>query len=220
MIIFKKIYVVLSSTIFGGVVAWFAANSTPSILFMDKSNAAITRDKNEIYDDILKKELEIKTKIDQLFEDDFLIQDNLYKKMQLMREEMNKRIQKITSDSILIENLFDLFLADKFGTKMIKDIFFSEDKEFISYEIILADLDSTLISTVLDRGFVTIFGTTKQTSLNSDFKTNGSSFSHSYYNATFRQMLPLPRNTDINNMTMQMNYKKNKVKLKFPKTAG
>jgi HSP20 family molecular chaperone IbpA len=82
-----------------------------------------------------------------------------------------------------------------------------EDDNFIYYEIAIPNIDATSLKTTLEKGYVTITGTSEKKSEEGNV--------HQYSSSTFEKIYPLPAGTVAEKMEMIPD--KNKVTLKFPK---
>lgn len=197
-------------------------------------------DREKIFDDIIKRQIGIKNQFNRLFDENFFDQENALEEVQVMRDQMAKRIHKRYGHKTAMLNPFDYLFADKFGGE-VTDISTREDENFIYYDITINDPNSQLLSTKIIDGFVTITGTApneaglrpegtaigfveddadkQDTRLSLDQSRENnmdkSIASQKDYNSIFIQTLPRPPKTERNNM--QIINDKNKVILAFPK---
>lgn len=215
MTMIKNIFLVLVSSVCGGEVTFLALearyNSHPILINQDV----------QIFDEIIEKQIEINKRFDQLLDEKLFKEKDFNHSYSLMRNEMKLRF-KMKLKSEQFSNLFDYLFSERFGTKLIVDMSRSEDKEYVFYEFLISNLESTLINTVIDNEFITIFATVNKNefpSKNDFLKNHQEEFSNHYYRFTLRQVLPLPKNTDYSNMRIKLDYKKNTIVLKFPKIA-
>lgn len=217
--ILKKALVPTVSAVAGGVIVLGALRLSPA--FASKVNPVEYRNQNHeiIYDNILKQQNEIRDNFDDLFKDNFFGSNDPFKEMKKMREQMEKRIEKLDGNSHSMSNPFDSWFTDKFGGGSINDIAKREDDNFVYYDIKIDDVKSTSINTKIENGYITISGTTEKKSGTPNSQEDGNHFSaQSMYKSTFNRTFPLPDHVDQDKM--QMASEKDKVVLKFPKVKA
>jgi HSP20 family molecular chaperone IbpA len=184
--------------------------------FSNSAKAQSQAHKSELdQDDLFKKlhqqQTEMQKDLDHFFNDDFFKQSDPFESMRRFREEMQKKMQGLDHFRAPTQP-FDNWFADRFGGGTVDDIRQWEDAQFIYYEIELKDLDQSQIQTKVERGHITIEGTTKR-QLHSSSGSHAES--HGVFQSHFSRTLPLPAEVDADKM--ESSYQDNKLTLKFPK---
>jgi HSP20 family molecular chaperone IbpA len=212
----KKVAIPLTSAIVGGAVVIAAMKFSPAMksnLHGDKEHG---QSNEQIYEDIFKKQEGIRQQFDSLFDEGFIAQNDPFEEMRKMRQQMEKQMKHFGGKNRSLSNPFDSWFSDKFGDGTINDISKREDEGFVYYDIKVDDVNSTSINTKVEKGYITITGTSEKNS-GSDGKNNGVS-AQSIFKSSFNRTFPLPENVDQNKM--QMLTEKDRVILKFPKTRA
>jgi HSP20 family molecular chaperone IbpA len=192
--------------ILGGVIVLLGLQFAPSLSKKQPSSRAFPSD----IDDILKKQTDIQSEFNSIFNDNFFGQRDPFAEMKKMRKQMEKRMQEFNGENHVGKNPFDSWYSEKFGGGSIEDISKHEDDNFVYYDIKVEDLNLTSISTKVENGHISITGSVEkkdETGENGNF--------HSYFKSTFARTLPLPEGVDANKMETVP--EKDKVTLKFPK---
>lgn len=213
--ILKQVLVPAVSAVAGGLVVLVAIKLSPDLRSKIDSGHPAKLNHEAIYDDIFKKQDEIKNQFDSIFNDDFFSQDDPFDQMRKMREQMEKRRDEFSVGKHLLSNPFDSWFSDKFGDGTVNDISKREDDNFVYYDIKVEDVNSTSINTKIENGYIIITGSIEEKSANFDEKENDGFSSQSVYKSTFKRTFPVPEQVDQNKM--QMTTEKNKIVLKFPK---
>ncbi|MCB0414719.1 MAG: Hsp20 family protein [Bdellovibrionales bacterium] len=211
----KVISISLVGALIGGLITFAALTKDNRNQFSrsekryDESIEAIkSKDERDLFDRIFKQQKQMGKHFDSFFDDDFFNQDDPFESMKQFREHMMKETKKFGTESA---SPFDYWFEEKFGGGSINDISKREDDQFVYYDIVIDDLQSTTLDTHVENGYVTITGKIEKKSENDD--KNGAS--QSIFSSTFSRSLPLPSNVD--EKKMQMIPEENKVILKFPK---
>lgn len=212
--ILKNTLVPIGSAVVGGVIAIAAVKASPTLQAKIDGSEARRQHQELAYDDIFKKQEDIRNQFDSFFNDDFFGQSDPFEEMKRMRKQMEKHMQSFGTKDSRAHNPFDSWFSNKFGGGTINDISKREDDEYVYYDIKVDDLNSTSINTKIENGYVTITGTVEKKSGSSEQDSSAQSIFKSSFNRTF----PLPENVDQNKM--QMVPEKDMVVLKFPKTKS
>jgi HSP20 family molecular chaperone IbpA len=210
--ILKKTMIPVTSAFVGVAIALAAVKFSPT-LQAKISGPELRKQKQEFaYEDIFKKQEDIRNQFDSFFNDDFFGQSDPFEEMRRMRKQMEKHMHGFGGKDSGARNPFDSWFSDKFGGGTINDISKREDDDYVYYDIKVDDLNSTSINANIENGYVTITGTVEKKSESNEQDSAAQSILKSSFNRTF----PLPENVDQNKM--QMVPEKDKVILKFPKT--
>jgi HSP20 family molecular chaperone IbpA len=212
--ILKKTIIPVASAFVGVAIALAAVKFSPTL--REKiSDPEPRKQKQEFaYDDIFKKQEDIRNQFDSFFNDDFFGQSDPFEEMKRMREQMEKHMHDFGDKDSGARNPFDSWFSDKFGGGTINDISKREDDDYVYYDIKVDELNSPSIKTKIENGYVTITGTVEKKRESNEQDSAAQSIFKSSFNRTF----PLPENVDQNKM--QMAPEKDKVILKFPKTKS
>lgn len=208
----KKTLIPLASALVGGGVVLASLELSPAIRSKLNGDSAQVKRNEQIYDAIFKNQDNIRRQFDTLFADDFSAQREPFDEMKKMRKQMEEQMKSFEDKSHVMSNPFDSWFSDKFGGGTIDDISKREDENFVYYDVKVDDVNSTSINTKVEKGYITIGGTTEKKS-NADGKGSGSS--QSVFKSSFNRTFPLPENVD--EKKLQMLTDKNVITLKFPK---
>ncbi len=211
--IIKKIAVPFASAIFGGLAVIAAFKLSPSIRYKMNVNQDSIHHDEQVYDDIAKKQEGIRSQFDDLFREDFLVQNDPFEEMKKMRNQMERHMERLHGKNRSKESPFDAWFSDKFGGGSINNISKREDDDFVYYDVNVDDVNATSINAKVESGYVTITGAIENKS-DSEEKDKGFT-SHNVFKSSFDRTFPLPENIDANKM--QMLTEKDKIILKFPK---
>jgi HSP20 family molecular chaperone IbpA len=129
--------------------------------------------------------------------------------IQQMRERMKQRMQDFNGRHAF-HNLSATPYTEKFGEPADNDILKREDNSFVYYDV-KVDSKNTAVKTKIQDGYITVTGTSENSSEVNEANRTARSQSNSAFSNTFM----LPKNVDANKM--EMVYEKDKVILKFPK---
>lgn len=216
--IFKQIIVPATSAIAGGLIVLGAIKLIPYLRSNADEGHQTKQSVQTIYDDIFKKHDGIRNQFDSIFNDDIFRQSDPFDQMRKMREEMEKRMERMNTDRQHSSNPFDSWFSDKFGGVAVNDITKREDVDSIYYDIKFENVNFTSIHTKVENGYITITGTTEKTSGSTGEKEKDGVLAQSFYKSTFNRTFPLPEQVDQDKM--QMTLEKDKIVLKFPKVKA
>lgn len=209
--ILRNTLIAVGSAVVGGVIVISAIMASPTL---QKKIGGLEprKHQNELaYEDIFKKQEDIRQQFDSFFNNDFFGQGDPFEEMKRMRKQMQNHMQNFGGKTSDARNPFDSWFSDKFGGGTINDISKREDDDYVYYDVTVDDLNSTSIDTKIENGYVTITGTVEKKNSSSEQESSAQSIFKSTFNRTF----PLPENVEQNKM--QMAPEKDKIILKFPK---
>lgn len=213
--ILKQILISAISAVAGGLIVFGALKLSSSSRVKMSGEHPAYHSREDIFDEIFKKQDGIRSQFDNLFNDDFFSQGDPFDQMRKMREQMEKHIGSLVRPPRSSwSNPFDSWFSEKFGGT-VNDISKREDDDFVYYDIKVENLNSTSIQTKIENGYITITGITETKSDTSDEKNKNGSSAQSVYKSAFERTFPLPEKVDASKM--QMTAEKNKIVLRFQK---
>jgi HSP20 family molecular chaperone IbpA len=144
--------------------------------------------------------------LDHFFNDDFFGKsEDPFSQMRKMREQMMKQFNPPEKGAAP----FDSWYQKKFGGGDVADISQREDDKFVYYDISVKGLNKEDLKVKVANGQINISGKTETKNENGNTGT--------YMSSMFQRSFPVPPNVDSNKV--QMENEKDKLTVKFPKTA-
>lgn len=218
----KTVVLSLGSALLGGLIVAGVILWNPTLV-TGSPQVSTERDQNEsiilnppstekdLVESMDKYRKDILSQFDSFFNDDFFSQDDPFEAMRKFRQRMEKNGPDFNNPSF--STPFDSWFGNKFGGGTVQDIEKSEDENFVFYDIKVKDLKGTAINTKVESGYLTITGQIESKNTEQD---EDSGFSNSsVFSSTFSRTFPLP--ADVDEDSMEMESKQNKIVIKFPK---
>ncbi|MDG0815811.1 Hsp20/alpha crystallin family protein [Bdellovibrio svalbardensis] len=214
---FRKLMIPAASAVVGGVAVLAVLKMNPALRLKLEGDSHKAPKIESPTEDIFDHKNRFRNNFDGFFDDDIFDQEDPFRQMKRMREQMEKRMRKFAGEDQTRSNSFESWFSDKLGGGGTYGISKREDDGFIYYDIRINDLNPTSIDTKVENGYVTITGTVekKNQDIGTD-ETDRISTLH-FYKSTFNRTFPLPDN--VNADKMQMTPEKDKIVLKFPKVS-
>jgi hypothetical protein len=133
---------VLIGLVVGGLATFATIKSKPELVAA-KTSAPSNASKDDVYNDIYRREQDMMKSFDKLLDGNFFGRQDTFENMKQFRKDMEKHFGDVQEDHSFFTAPFDTWFTHRFGGGTLEDIQQREDAKFVYLDVKVNDLNST-----------------------------------------------------------------------------